>query len=49
MPNGKHYWLHEANRHLELALVGAQQRCREQINKAIECLDKHEKDLKNKK
>lgn len=38
------YWLKEAYRHIELALIAAQGKCREQIEKAIECLEKYEKD-----
>jgi len=42
----KNYWLHEANRLLELALIAAQGKSREYINKAIEALEKYEDEQK---
>lgn len=44
MNNEKKYWLHEAYRHLELALIGARNKAREHIESAIECLEKYEKE-----
>lgn len=47
MPNGeKNYYLHEAYRHLELALIGSRKKTREHIEKALENLEKFEKELK---
>jgi hypothetical protein len=43
MPNGKNYWLHEANRKLVLALVGAKGKVRKLINEVIDYIDKHER------
>ncbi|MFW9875960.1 MAG: hypothetical protein ACFFG0_22900 [Candidatus Thorarchaeota archaeon] len=42
MNGNKKYWLNEARRYLALALIGARKKSREMINKAIECLNKHE-------
>ncbi len=49
MPNGrkKHYWLHEANRILTMALIPSRKR-RKQIEEAMECLGKHETELNAK-
>jgi len=38
----KNYWIKEAYRHLELALIGCRKKTRENIEKAIECLEKYE-------
>lgn len=46
MNNEKMYWVHEAIRNLELALIAASGKSREFIDKAIECLAKLEKELK---
>ena len=43
MNGQKKYWIREAYRHLELALIGVRNRkVRELIEGAIECLNKHE-------
>jgi len=47
MPDGeKNYWLKETYRHLTLAAIGAAGKSREHIGKAMECLEKHEKEIK---
>jgi len=42
------YWLKEAYRFLELALIGSRKKQREFIQKAIECLNNFEKELEKK-
>lgn len=46
MNNNKKYWLKEAYRNLELALIGCRKKTREHINEAIEALEKYEKENK---
>ena len=46
MNNDKNYWIHEAYRHLALALIGSGKKQKEHINSAIECLEKHEEEFK---
>jgi len=46
MDGDKYYWLKEAYRHLEIALIGAGKKQREHINKAIEALNKFRKEIK---
>lgn len=44
MFNDKEYWLKEAYRHLEIALIGCRTKTREHIDKAIEALNKYRKE-----
>ena len=46
MNNDHFYWLKEAYRHLELALIAASGKSYEHIDKAIECLNKLKKEIK---
>ncbi len=46
MPDGKDYWLKETYRHLTLAAIGAQGKSREHLENAMECLEKHEEEVK---
>ena len=46
MNNEKMYWIYEAVRNLELALIAATGKSREYIDKAIECLGNFEKEKK---
>jgi hypothetical protein len=47
MNNDKKYWIKEAYRHLELALIGAHNhKVREHIDLAIECLNEYCKEEK---
>ena len=48
MPDGKNYWLKETYRHLTLAAIGAAGKSREHIGKAMECLEKYEKEENEK-
>jgi len=45
MNGDKKYWLHEAYRHLYLALIGARKNSRKHIDAALEALTKFEKEL----
>ncbi len=49
MNGDKKYYLQEAYRHLELALIGVRKKNRDHINSAIECLEQYEIKLKEKK
>ena len=49
MNGDRKYWLKEAYLNLELALLGVRKKTRDQINDAIECLEKFEQELKRKK
>jgi len=49
MNGNQKYWLWEAYRHLELALIGIRKKNREHINAAIDCLERYEQELKEKK
>ena len=40
MNSEKKYWIQEARRYLALALIGCRDRTRENIEKALECLNK---------
>ena len=46
MNGDKTYWLKEAYRHLQLALIGIRKKTREHIEAAIECLENYEKEKK---
>jgi hypothetical protein len=45
MNGDRDYWLKEAYRHLEIALIGIGKKQREHILKAIESLNKYRKDV----
>ena len=46
MNDEKIYWVHEAIRNLELALIASTGKSREFIDKAIDCLAVFEKEVK---
>jgi len=39
------YWLKEAYRHLGLSLIGSSGKVRKHIDKALECLERYEKQV----
>lgn len=49
MNNDKDFYLKEANRLLALALMGAQGKCFELIEEAIECLEKYKVMIENER
>jgi hypothetical protein len=44
MNGDRNYWLKEAYRHLEIALIGIGDKQRDHIHKAIEALNKYRKE-----
>jgi hypothetical protein len=46
MNGDREYWLKEAYRHLEIALIGIGNKQRKHINMAIEALNKYRKENK---
>lgn len=45
MPNGEGYWLKETYRYLTLAAIGAHGKSKEHMERAMECLEEHEKEV----
>ena len=45
----KNYWIKEAYRHLELALIGCRKKTREHILSALDALEQYEKEINDEK
>lgn len=46
MNNDRLHWLKETYRHLALALIGTKGKARQQVEQALECLEKFMKEIK---